>query len=71
MNQGHWHRQDIKEPLFGNTLWSRPQNRKLAGKLLIVGGHAHSFADVGHAYPPALTTPPPSLPATKPSYLFI
>ena len=69
MNQGHWHRQDIKEPLFGNTLWSRPQNRKLAGKLLIVGGHAHSFADVGHAYAAAITAGAGSIRVILPSSL--
>jgi NAD(P)H-hydrate repair Nnr-like enzyme with NAD(P)H-hydrate dehydratase domain len=35
-------------------LWSRPENKKLAGKLLIVGGNAHGFAAAGEAYTQAV-----------------
>ncbi|PJE65004.1 hypothetical protein COU91_03965 [Candidatus Saccharibacteria bacterium CG10_big_fil_rev_8_21_14_0_10_47_8] len=37
-----WLKQTNK-PVFEDLLWSRPQNRRRAGKLLIVGGHAHAF----------------------------
>lgn len=39
----YWLKQG-KEPLFPDLLWSRPENRQHAGKLLIIGGHAHGFA---------------------------
>jgi hypothetical protein len=35
-------------------LWSRPENRSAAGKLLIVGGNAHEFASPGAAYNEAI-----------------
>ncbi len=31
-------------------LWSRPENRQTAGKLLVVGGHAQTFAAPAQAY---------------------
>jgi ADP-dependent NAD(P)H-hydrate dehydratase / NAD(P)H-hydrate epimerase len=31
-------------------LWSRPENKRYAGKLLIVGGHAQTFNSVSDAY---------------------
>src|ERR1700759_1177296 len=38
------------EPLFPNILWSRPENKRQAGKLLIIGGHKQSFSAVSRAY---------------------
>src|SRR5579884_1402879 len=38
------------EPLFPDILWSRPENRRHAGKLLIIGGHSQSFSAVSEAY---------------------
>jgi hypothetical protein len=49
MDATYWHRQADK-PLFPNLLWSRPENRQLAGKLLIVGGNLHGFAAPAEAY---------------------
>ncbi len=46
----HWHRQTAEQPLYPDLLWSRPENRAQAGKLLIVGGNAHGFAAAGEAY---------------------
>lgn len=46
----YWHRQTAEAPLFPDLLWSRPENRAQAGKLLIVGGNAHGFAAAGEAY---------------------
>jgi hypothetical protein len=46
----YWHRQTKDKPLFPDLLWSRPENRAHAGKLLIVGGHAQSFAAPAEAY---------------------
>ncbi len=43
-------RQDPTAPLFPELLWSRPENRRLAGKLLIIGGNLHGFAAPAEAY---------------------
>jgi len=45
-----WQKQTKDAPLFPDRLWSRPENKRYAGKLLIAGGHAHSFAAVSTAY---------------------
>lgn len=52
--QNYWQKQTAKHPLFGDMLWSRPENRAQAGKLLIVGGNAHSFAAAGKAHAEAV-----------------
>lgn len=46
----YWLKQTKGEPLFPDLLWSRPENKRLAGKLLIVGGNLHGFAAPGMAY---------------------
>src|SRR5437868_284792 len=53
MEDTNWLRQN-REPLFPNILWSRPENKRYAGKLLIIGGHKQSFNDVSAAYSAAL-----------------
>jgi NAD(P)H-hydrate repair Nnr-like enzyme with NAD(P)H-hydrate dehydratase domain len=45
----NWSKQ-TDEPLFPDVLWSRPENRRHAGKLLIIGGHAQNFSTVSDAY---------------------
>lgn len=50
MDRPYWQRQNPSEPLFADLLWSRPETRVHAGKLLIVGGHAHGFAAPAEAY---------------------
>lgn len=49
MDTTYWHKQG-SEPLFGDLLWSRPENRLHAGKLLVVGGNAHGFAAPAEAF---------------------
>src|SRR5260221_160024 len=49
MENTNWLRQ-TKEPLFPDLLWSRPENKRHAGKLLIVGGNANGFATPARAY---------------------
>lgn len=49
MNQVYWHKQ-TEQPLFPDLLWARPETKQAAGKLLIVGGNAHSFATPATAY---------------------
>lgn len=48
--QNYWHKQTADQPLFPDLLWSRPENRAQAGKLLIIGGNAHGFAAAGEAF---------------------
>lgn len=50
MDRPYWSRQSPGKPLFPDLMWSRPENRKQAGKLLIAGGNAHGFAAAGEAY---------------------
>jgi hypothetical protein len=49
-----WLRQTKDKPAFPDTLWSRPVNKRHAGKLLIIGGHSQSFAEPSRAYAAAL-----------------
>ncbi len=48
--QDYWLRQTPAVPLFDDILWSRPEHRASAGKLLIIGGNGMGFACVGEAY---------------------
>jgi NAD(P)H-hydrate repair Nnr-like enzyme with NAD(P)H-hydrate dehydratase domain len=48
-----WQRQGEK-PLFENLLWSKPENKLHAGKLLIIGGNEHNFSAPGVAYEAAV-----------------
>lgn len=50
----YWHRQTKDKPLFPDMQWSKPENRAAAGKLLIIGGHAHGFAVPAQAYSESL-----------------
>jgi len=53
-DQDYWQRQPTDKPLFPNLFWSRPEQRHLCGKLLIIGGHGGSFILVAKAYETAL-----------------
>lgn len=50
MEHTSWHKQTPDKPLFPDLLWSRPENRKHAGKLLIIGGNLHGFSAAASAY---------------------
>jgi hypothetical protein len=50
MDRTWWHKQTVDKPLFSDLLWSRPENKQQAGKLLIIGGNAHGFAAPAAAY---------------------
>lgn len=54
MEREYWYRQAIGKPLFPDLLWSRPENKHHAGKLLIVGGNLHGFAAPAEAYQESL-----------------
>ena len=50
MDRTYWQKQTSDKPLFPDLLWSRPENKRQAGKLLIVGGNAHGFAAPAEAF---------------------
>ncbi len=50
MDRSYWHKQATGKPLFPDLLWSRPENRAYAGKLLIIGGNAQGFAAPAEAF---------------------
>ena len=50
MENTSWLKQTKDTPLFPDMLWSRPENKRTRGKLLIIGGNSHSFAAVSLAY---------------------
>lgn len=43
-------KQSPDKPLYPDLLWSRPENKLQAGKLLIIGGNLYGFSAVGTAY---------------------
>lgn len=49
MSQEYWQKQ-AEKPLFPDILWSRPETKQKAGKLLIIGGQAEEFIHVAEAY---------------------
>ncbi len=48
--QEYWLKQSIDQPLYPDLLWSRPENKLQAGKLLIIGGNSQGFAAAGEAF---------------------
>jgi hypothetical protein len=45
-----WQKQSVDTPLFPDMLWSRPERRDQAGKLLIIGGNQYGFSAAGEAF---------------------
>lgn len=54
MELNYWKRQGDGKPLFPEVIWSRPENKQYAGKLLIVGGNLHGFSAPASAYSESL-----------------
>ncbi len=52
MADTYWYKQT--DTLFEDLLWSRPENKLHAGKLLIIGGNEHNFSAPDAAYEAAL-----------------
>ena len=48
--QDYWLKQSATAPLYPDLLWSRPENKLQAGKLLIIGGNSEGFAAPAEAY---------------------
>lgn len=46
----YWQKQTKDNPLFPDLLWSRPENKRLAGKLLVIGGNLHAVSAPSSAY---------------------
>lgn len=49
MDQNYWQRQAGK-PLFPELEWSRPETKRQAGKLLIIGGSSTGFVEPAEAF---------------------
>lgn len=49
-----WQKQDPNKPLYEDLLWSQPQQKALAGRLLIVGGNVHAIGAPNQAYREAM-----------------
>lgn len=45
-----WLKQEYSKPLFEDLLWSRPEQKSQAGKLLIVGGNMYAIAAPSEAF---------------------
>lgn len=54
MNFDFWLKQTSGKPLFPDIEWQKPEQKNLAGKLLIIGGNKLGFAAVAQAYTDAL-----------------
>jgi len=50
MENTNWLKQNPEKPLFPDLLWSKPENKAQAGKLLIVGGNSHGFSAPAAAF---------------------
>lgn len=54
MDNTYWHKQTNESPLFTDLIWSRPESKNSAGKLLLIGGNSFGFSAVGEAYSSAI-----------------
>ncbi len=54
MDRSYWFKQLTDKPLFPDLIWSRPENKMYAGKLLIIGGNLYGFAGAAEAYSESL-----------------
>lgn len=50
MEHTYWKKQTPSQPLYPDLLWDKPESKLHAGKLLIIGGHAHSFTAPATAF---------------------
>lgn len=50
MEHTYWHRQTAATALYPDIEWAKPEQRSLAGKLLIVGGNKLGFLGVAESY---------------------
>lgn len=45
-----WQKQTLSKPLFENLVWSRPENKALAGKITIIGGNRYDISVPAKSY---------------------
>jgi hypothetical protein len=50
MDTTAWQKQTPDKPLFPDLLWSRPENKRTAGRLLVIGGNSYAFRAPSAAY---------------------
>lgn len=50
MSVEYWVKQEQGKPLFPELEWSKPENKRHAGKLLIIGGNLHGFSAPASAF---------------------
>jgi hypothetical protein len=50
----YWRKQEVNKPLFEDLIWSKPQQKALSGKLLIIGGNIHAVSAPAAAFGVAL-----------------
>lgn len=50
----YWHKQTPQQPLYPDMVWSRPENKLYAGKLLVIGGNLYGFSAPAEAYAEAV-----------------
>jgi hypothetical protein len=50
MENTNWLKQAQDKPLFADLMWSRPENRIHAGKILIVGGNKFAVTAPAMSY---------------------
>ncbi|GAC1392340.1 MAG: hypothetical protein NVSMB46_07970 [Candidatus Saccharimonadales bacterium] len=50
MNRENWVKQSTDQATYSQLLWSRPENKILAGRLLIIGGNKFSFSAPAEAF---------------------
>lgn len=55
MDRTYWYKQTAAKPLFPDLLWSRPENKHAAGKLLTIGGNSQNLGAPVQAYAKAET----------------
>ena len=50
MEDTYWLPQTKGKALFDDLLWSKPEQRRLAGKLAVIGGNSHGFNSVSDCF---------------------
>jgi hypothetical protein len=50
MANNYWLKQTAEKLLFPDLAWSKPENKRHAGKLLIIGGNLHGFSAPAQAF---------------------
>lgn len=50
MDNTFWQKQAPHKPLFPDLVWSRPEQKVTAGKLLVIGGNLHAFSAPAEAF---------------------